>query len=361
MPKSSILASSLLIWVWATDAHAVPIPGLFNTGVDDSNVPLAAGSVEPHYALIASADPAFPGPAAVVASVIPSAYWMANSTSSQWIAPAVAEGYPSGGEPHPEGDYIFRLSFDLTEIDPSTASITGTWGVDNNGTISLNGVATGNTTDSYNPLVTFSISDGFTSGINLLDFVIHNLSVPSGSNPTGVRVEIIDGTGSAVATVGTGGTSSTGGTKSTGGTTFVGNGGAIGSGGTLGAGGVIVYPSGGTSASGGLSSGATTLASGGTSSMGGTSGGNSASVGTSANGGTTANSGTDAGTLDDAGPTVGNGADGGPNGAATRNSSCGCRIAGSGTSRAPVSLGIGLLFLFLLRRRRTRDRVTPRA
>ena len=38
------------------DVKAIPIPGLFNTGVDGAGADLPAGSVDPHYALIASDD-----------------------------------------------------------------------------------------------------------------------------------------------------------------------------------------------------------------------------------------------------------------------------------------------------------------
>jgi hypothetical protein len=196
MSKTRILVSSLLMWMWATTVHADPIPGLFNTGVDNSNVTLVGGSVDPHYSLIASADPAFPGPGAIVATVIPTTYWAANSATSKWIAPAANENYPSGGTPHPAGDYTYRISFDLAGINFSTVSITGKWGVDNSGVIRLNGVSTGISTSSYNPLVNFSISSGFRAGINDLDFVVHNLPA-GGSNPTGLRVEGISGTGTA--------------------------------------------------------------------------------------------------------------------------------------------------------------------
>ena len=47
-------------------ASAAPIPGLFNTGVNDSGVVLANSSVDPHYRLFQSADPASPGPNAIV-------------------------------------------------------------------------------------------------------------------------------------------------------------------------------------------------------------------------------------------------------------------------------------------------------
>jgi hypothetical protein len=66
----SAFLGAQLVFAWAASAHAEPIPGLFNTGVNDAGTPLAGGSVDPHYSLIQSADPAYPGPDAIVAEPI---------------------------------------------------------------------------------------------------------------------------------------------------------------------------------------------------------------------------------------------------------------------------------------------------
>lgn len=191
---AALFAAFLSLAFFAGVAHAAPIPGLFNTGVDAAGVVLPGASVDPHYTLTASADPNFPGPAAIVASVIPSGFWAPNNALSKWTCPANAEGFPSGGEPHPGGQYAFRLDVDLSGFDPSTVTITGTWAADNNGTIRLNGAATGNNTPGYNPLTAFTLNAGFVAGVNHIDFIATN-SPSGGSNPTGVRVEGIAGTG----------------------------------------------------------------------------------------------------------------------------------------------------------------------
>ena len=46
-------------------AFAAPIPGIFNTGVDDDGNLLGNGAVDPHYEMTVSADFGFPGPEAV--------------------------------------------------------------------------------------------------------------------------------------------------------------------------------------------------------------------------------------------------------------------------------------------------------
>lgn len=40
----------------------LPIPGLFNTGVDNNKFPIADGESDPHYILSISADGSYPGP-----------------------------------------------------------------------------------------------------------------------------------------------------------------------------------------------------------------------------------------------------------------------------------------------------------
>lgn len=201
MSSIRLIAAIVLLTSWAFRAEGAAIPGLFNTGVDGSGAVLPGGSVDPHYALIASADPAYPGPSAIVASVIPAGYWRPNGAASMWIAPAADENWPALGTAHPDGTYRYRLSFDLTGFDPATVSISGTWGADNSCAILLNGAATGFSTSSYNPLVPFSVTTGFVNGVNHLDFDVANWTA-SGSNPTGLRVEGIVGTGTSTAGVG---------------------------------------------------------------------------------------------------------------------------------------------------------------
>jgi len=191
-----LLLAVALLSSWAFRAEGAPIPGLFNTGVDNLGATLTGGSVDPHYALIASADPSHPGPSAIVTTVIPAGYWRPNGSASVWIAPAADENWPALGTAHPDGTYLYRLSFDLSGFDPATVSISGTWGADNSCTILLNGATTGFSTTSYNPLSPFSLTSGFVSGTNHLDFSVTNWPA-GGSNPTGLRVEGIGGTGTA--------------------------------------------------------------------------------------------------------------------------------------------------------------------
>lgn len=196
MSKIRILVASLLLVTWATLAHAAAVPGLFNTGVDNFGVVLTGGAVDPHYALIVSADAAHPGPDAIVASVIPAGYWLPANLASMWIAPAADENWPALGTALADGDYVYRLSFDLSAMDLGSVSVSGAWATDNSGTLRLNGAATGYSSVTYNSLSPFTLSSGFVPGVNHLDFVVSNWPA-SGSNPTGLRVEGISGTGNS--------------------------------------------------------------------------------------------------------------------------------------------------------------------
>ncbi|MBL0122651.1 MAG: hypothetical protein IPP88_07920 [Betaproteobacteria bacterium] len=67
---------------------------VFNTGVAADCTLLPGGSVDPHYTLIASAEPSLPGPNAIVTSQIADGYWIAQGPDSKWIAPSANQAYP---------------------------------------------------------------------------------------------------------------------------------------------------------------------------------------------------------------------------------------------------------------------------
>src|SRR5436190_22603475 len=55
-----------VVALMAFSSGAAPIPGLFNTGVSNNGALLPAGTIDPHWRMIQSPDPAFPGPNAFV-------------------------------------------------------------------------------------------------------------------------------------------------------------------------------------------------------------------------------------------------------------------------------------------------------
>lgn len=180
--RLSGLSAGLLL---AASTQAATI-GLSNTGVDALGVPLANGTTpDLHYSLVSA-----PAGAATSTRVLTSADgypvgpWLGDTVTSAWIGPNTAD---ANG---PVGNYTYRTTFDLTGLDPLTATITGRWSTDNNGiAILLNGANTGNPGTSFTQFsegyVSFSIASGFVAGVNTLDFQVYN-----GGGPTGLRVEM---------------------------------------------------------------------------------------------------------------------------------------------------------------------------
>jgi autotransporter-associated beta strand protein len=189
----------------ATSAVAVITVGnafaeLFNGGLTDSRTLLSGGDVDPHWQLVHSDDPNYPGPAAVVVGSPPATY-LPNGPSSMWLAP-VATGTALNGL------FNYRTTFVLDTTDPSTALLTGGWAMDNNGLdILLNGVSVGLSTAGFAGLTPFSITNGyahagidtngnpvtitnfFVPGLNTFECIVSN-APGGGANPTGLRVEL---------------------------------------------------------------------------------------------------------------------------------------------------------------------------
>ena len=155
---------------------------IFNTGVAAPGIPAALASVDTHWQMVQSDDPAYPGPAAIVISTVPAA-WLANTTNSQWIGP-VASGNAIGG------NYTYQSSFLLDTLDPANAQLTLYWAVDNSGLdVRLNGVSIGATNGGYAGLTSLVITNGFVAGSNLVECVVSN-APGTGPNPTGLRAEL---------------------------------------------------------------------------------------------------------------------------------------------------------------------------
>ncbi|ACV34198.1 PEP-CTERM sorting domain-containing protein [Accumulibacter sp.] len=174
-------------------AAAVPIPGLFSTGTDNVGAVLLAGAADTHYALSKSGgDGPSVGTSGFVApdSGFPIGYWVANTATSKWLAPAVnaAATYDATSN----GIYTWTLSFNLSGYDPLSASFSGRWATDNSGQIKLNGtlLAVGSSS-GFNTWTNFSSTGGsFATGLNTLDFIVTNLA-QSGGNPTGLQVQFL--------------------------------------------------------------------------------------------------------------------------------------------------------------------------
>lgn len=186
--KKFLLASALSCGaLLAGPAWADPITSLFNTGVDSYGNVLGVSAAETHYTLVSVSDRSLPGVQAATFSsdstISPNGPWIGDDSLSEWIGPTGDSSLDgiSGGI------YDYQVTFSLAGLNPSTASITGQWAADDEGTdILVNGVSTGDTASGFRSFTAFTISSGFVDGTNTLDFIVDN----SGGGPTGLRVEM---------------------------------------------------------------------------------------------------------------------------------------------------------------------------
>jgi len=174
--KGSIGGGILLSVASVSAVSAASIPGLFSTGVDGSGNALAPGASDPHYVVLETGNNAF-----TISS--PPFNYVANSAASMWIWEQ-ANGQPTWTT------RTLRTTFDLTGFDLSTTSIKGRWAADDFvDDIKINGVSIGPIPnypgdENFNSLHPFTISSGFTTGINTLDFVVRDTG-----NVAGFRVD----------------------------------------------------------------------------------------------------------------------------------------------------------------------------
>jgi len=161
------------------------IPGVFNTGVDASGDALGDEVLDPHWTLTTSADPTYNGPETytVKSDEFPIPPWIANTSNSKWICPRQDETVVE------DGAYVYQLQFDLTGYEPDSANMTGQYSVDDGLTdVKINGVSTGISGTMFDTWHSFSISSGFATGINTLEFFVNNGG--TSATPSGLRVEL---------------------------------------------------------------------------------------------------------------------------------------------------------------------------
>ena len=166
-----IALTLLSIALFAAPAGAAPITTLFSTGLDSSGNLLAAGAADLDYIILETGDP--------TVVMTDTRFYLPNDTGSQWISETA-----DGRLTHMTRTY--QTTFDLTGLDPTTASITGWWAVDNFGEdLWINGVSTGYTLPDYlyenfQTQHALTITSGFQPGINTLEFVVRDRGVRTG-------------------------------------------------------------------------------------------------------------------------------------------------------------------------------------
>ncbi|MEN9932777.1 MAG: hypothetical protein RIS17_1350 [Pseudomonadota bacterium] len=172
--------ASLLAAVPAFGAEVVP--GLYNTGVGVGGVALAPGDGQrdANYVITASSHAG-----AVIgdqAYTYKNGLYAAENPGSRWISYARSGGGNAG-------TVEFSTTFNLAGYNAATASLSGLMGADNELEILLNGVSTGigltgTVISNFSQLYNFTISSGFTSGVNTL-----TLRVNDTGSPLGVRLD----------------------------------------------------------------------------------------------------------------------------------------------------------------------------
>lgn len=144
-----------------------------NTGVGASDILVAPDAQTSFWTLSAK-----PGGAAEPIGGNPFRFnccYFSDTATAAWVSPA------AGGNAGTPGVYTYDLVIDLTGLDPATASITGTFGTDNDGSIALNSnapVATTGFGDFGSP-TPFTINSGFVAGLNTIHVQVNN-----GGDPT---------------------------------------------------------------------------------------------------------------------------------------------------------------------------------
>jgi hypothetical protein len=161
------------------------VPGVFNTGVDDSGNASTDGTADLHYRLTTNPDSASADALVQDSTLFPivAGPWIANEANSKWIGPRTETSAAA------TGDYIYTLSINLSGFDPATVRLSGEWSTDNEGQdVLLNGVSTGfKNLGGFVAYSTFNITSGFRDGVNELQFKVNN----AGAGYTGLKVRNI--------------------------------------------------------------------------------------------------------------------------------------------------------------------------
>jgi hypothetical protein len=125
---------------------------------------------------------------------VPCGPWAADTTSSSWLVDNTANPQ-TGGLP-----LSFQTTFNLAGLDPSTASVSLEWGVDDTGTLLLNGNVVASLSDEtggapWTSLHVVTLNSGFLPGVNTLEVALTS----SDDNFEGARVQINSATASPAA------------------------------------------------------------------------------------------------------------------------------------------------------------------
>ena len=110
--------------------------------------------------------------------------WLDAGPKSKWIAPQ-----PNQSSGNAEGNYTYQTFFDLTGADVCTFRLTGQFAVDNSIVdVLVNGVSQGVSGGGFTSFQAFTLTNGFVTGPNSVDFIMNNAG--NAANPTALRVDL---------------------------------------------------------------------------------------------------------------------------------------------------------------------------
>ena len=175
------LAGAMLLVSGA--AHAIQIPGVYNTGLGPNGTALPAGDgqTDANYRVTAT------DRAGIVV----------GSNARTYYNPAYLQDGPLSRIVNATGDgtgtagtsTTFTTTFSLAGFDSTNATISGQVLFDNSGTIFLNGNQIGGTFTGFTSLIPFGTnSNFFVSGLNSLSFVLLNAGGPEAFQVAGLTV-----------------------------------------------------------------------------------------------------------------------------------------------------------------------------
>jgi PEP-CTERM motif len=187
--KKLMFAASVAVLALAQPASAVEIVGLYNSGVNagGSNSGSAGGAAtgngfDPHWQVCNSATSTSCAMArnGGINGSFPIGPWLSETANSRWLT-------PTGNASDAVGSFVYRLVFDLTGYDASTALFQARAATDDIGELWLNNAFVQNV-GSFSSWTNVNVNSGFNAGLNTLELRVFN----TGGGPSGARIEFLE-------------------------------------------------------------------------------------------------------------------------------------------------------------------------
>jgi hypothetical protein len=156
------------------------VAGLYPTGVGNDGALIAAGTVDPHWKVVASTDPVYLGPslyrfdAATEAAYPVSGPWAAPVAGSAWL------GLNPNDTNTGSSTFSVEATFDLTGYDPATAALDINVSCDNDCAISINGVQKVAGALGFDAIHPAHLLGDFKAGKNVIQVAFTNTGGPAG-------------------------------------------------------------------------------------------------------------------------------------------------------------------------------------